>query len=1227
MIKRRLVSAGVVCAAVAAIALANPFGDDVFSGGGVGGAGVSAYITAYSEAAEGGADSLSVGVIGRFVVPVQIAVDYRVTATTAGSHPTADTTWTEVVDTTGQAAATRHDLIAEVGHFTATGDTIGVRWRVFAGGALVQADSLVTTSTASYWRWWNYAFAACVTADDGEYWTMHQLDSLMTARGLEYTAFVNPVHAAALSDETPPISAGARSSPAQIKAMLADGGLDLGSHALTANSIWNVVAPSGWNDGGLVSNADVAMLEANGLWSDLGMDTLWTGDPDHVGSIAGYYDDDHNVLDGFGILVDESDSTWTYSPWTIGQHLQAEIERDYFVSLGLLDTVDDVRVYAYSQYRHNSDAIQRLIVEGYIGARSSAEEYDGSYGDLGDPHNAWGNLSIYRVPLLCNVSTLIDSHPIEATVRARVDSVLTAQAVVDSGGLYAINVHETAEFQPNSTYMTPEELAYYIEQIQTAGGIIPSFTAAVEYYRERSVYVYDINGDIVWTTRPYVADEQVAVFAASMSDRTGGSNDSDWPDDRDLEVTDVAHTVLAASREDSTNHKAPTTRLEMVLNETFSTLRSYSPDFAALWFDLDQLPADVDVTSADLHGLLPATGAWNLALGATDSVHFVMSHVPADTAWPNGASGTTPSDANSSWELMDVSDAESGWTPNLHQRFWDRSLGTRSSITNTTLSLDNWYEFDITDGVEAIVEDGQPNGGLFILGDAAANDDYFGFFHWDAAGASACWVEVRYRQTFEPIATVGERGETVASGPSTTPPGAPIGLVATADTMHVDLDWVDRNEGDLAGYYVEILSIGDGGWDRINTGLLTESEWDGSVFPLVPTIERSFRVVAIDTLGNESEPSNVASATPLWPADTTPPVIDSFSLTFADSAGAGGTLRFNGVLSADESGVIVARVASSPVGVAGADPETLATAAASYSGLITSDLEPFEGEAFASVTVTDDAGNTSNPATDSIAVVRQDDPGDITPPVATLADTTWADPLVQFDWTFDEAAYVAFRLRGTGEAWSDTATADTTATATRIDYDATALSEGDTVHVWLTAEDAAGNTSDPVTAYYVLPSSGGGGSTRVIASARVYMHTSVSQDIAVCAWDEAGDLIGQSQVVTTGGGDWITLTWAAADEVTVGDTVRIGVFGSAATFIGEEEGAAACTYASGLTSTAPDPIPTGSASGTIGQMSVYLADSGGDLIAGTDTQFPQGGSCGVEAWYWYTAGYTVQAAP
>jgi dipeptidyl aminopeptidase/acylaminoacyl peptidase len=88
-----------------------------------------------------------------------------------------------------------------------------------------------------------------------------------------------------------------------------------------------------------------------------------------------------------------------------------------------------------------------------------------------------------------------------------------------------------------------------------------------------------------------------------------------------------------------------------------------------------------------------------------------------------------------------------------------------------------------------------------------------------------------------------------------TPPAPPQGLTATASGPAVSLAWSANIEPDLGGY--NIYKKVEQAWNKLNGALVTSTTYTD---PNLPNGTYTYRVTAIDQIGNESGPSNEASA-------------------------------------------------------------------------------------------------------------------------------------------------------------------------------------------------------------------------------------------------------------------------------------------------------------------------------------------------------------------------------
>ncbi len=106
-----------------------------------------------------------------------------------------------------------------------------------------------------------------------------------------------------------------------------------------------------------------------------------------------------------------------------------------------------------------------------------------------------------------------------------------------------------------------------------------------------------------------------------------------------------------------------------------------------------------------------------------------------------------------------------------------------------------------------------------------------------------------------------------AAGPDTVPPGVPQNPLATSGVGKVTITWTADSDSDLAGYNVYRSATGTGGWTKINTSLITATQYVDSTAPGGKT--SFYQITAVDTSTNESAASTIVAAIPA--GDTTPP--------------------------------------------------------------------------------------------------------------------------------------------------------------------------------------------------------------------------------------------------------------------------------------------------------------------------------------------------------------------
>lgn len=107
----------------------------------------------------------------------------------------------------------------------------------------------------------------------------------------------------------------------------------------------------------------------------------------------------------------------------------------------------------------------------------------------------------------------------------------------------------------------------------------------------------------------------------------------------------------------------------------------------------------------------------------------------------------------------------------------------------------------------------------------------------------------------------------VVNAPIDTPPSAPTGLTTTAGIGTVSLDWNNNGESDLAGYNVYRSTTSGSDYAKLNSSLLTSSDYSDSNVSNGTTYY--YVVTAVDTGSNESGYSGEVSATPNYPSTGT----------------------------------------------------------------------------------------------------------------------------------------------------------------------------------------------------------------------------------------------------------------------------------------------------------------------------------------------------------------------
>jgi fibronectin type 3 domain-containing protein len=242
-------------------------------------------------------------------------------------------------------------------------------------------------------------------------------------------------------------------------------------------------------------------------------------------------------------------------------------------------------------------------------------------------------------------------------------------------------------------------------------------------------------------------------------------------------------------------------------------------------------------------------------------------------------------------------------------------------------------------------------------------------------------------------------------GGDVTPPAAPTGLTVAAGNATVALDWSNNTESDLAGYTVYRSTSAGGPFAALNASLLVASAYTDNAVTNGTTYY--YRVTAVDTSGNESSNSSMASATPSAP-DTTPP---SAPTGLSASAGNGTVaLDWSNNTESDLEGYIVYRATSAAGPYAALNSNPLGASAYADNGVTNGTTYYYR------VTAVDTSGNES---ADSATVSGTPEGGDTTPPAApTGLSGTSTRNSVSLNWAdnseSDLAGYFVYRATRSG---------------------------------------------------------------------------------------------------------------------------------------------------------------------------------------------------------------------
>ncbi len=433
-------------------------------------------------------------------------------------------------------------------------------------------------------------------------------------------------------------------------------------------------------------------------------------------------------------------------------------------------------------------------------------------------------------------------------------------------------------------------------------------------------------------------------------------------------------------------------------------------------FDLSSIPSGSTITSVTLSLYLYSTRGTN----RTYCLHKVTKN------WTE--SGVT-------WNKYD---GTNNWTTSGGDYEATASATvTAGAVYNTWV---DWSSSALASDVSDFVNNPSTNFGWIIKDqtEGSSNQDWVRFYSKEHTDT-----------TLRPKLTV-----TYTAEADTTPPAAPTGLTATAvGPSQIDLDWNNNTESDLDHYNV-YRSTTSGFTPGTGTFVAETTTSAYSDTGLSASTTYYYKVTAVDTSGNESDPSAEASATTLTP-DTTPPAAPT-GLTATAVSTSQINLDWANNTETDLDHYSVYRSTTSGF-TPGTGNFVAETTVSNYSdtGLSASTTYYYK------VTAVDTSGNESDPSAQASATTEAPD---TTPPAAPtgLTATAVSSSQINLDWAnnteTDLDHYSVYRSTTSGFT---PGTGNFVANTTVSNYSDTGLSAETTYYYKVTAEDTSGNESDP----------------------------------------------------------------------------------------------------------------------------------------------------------------------
>lgn len=319
----------------------------------------------------------------------------------------------------------------------------------------------------------------------------------------------------------------------------------------------------------------------------------------------------------------------------------------------------------------------------------------------------------------------------------------------------------------------------------------------------------------------------------------------------------------------------------------------------------------------------------------------------------------------------------------------------------------------------------------------------------------------------------------------TAAPATPANPTSVSSTGSIALNWLNNTEADLAGYNVYRAASPDGPWVKLNSSLLSNSDYTDLSAPVAAF--SYYRITAVDFTGNESSPALTDNYRPASGAVPTAPSNLRSTQTTANSV----TLAWNDN-SNNETGFLIERQNSdgswTQIGTAGANATSFPV-----TGLQSGTTYAFRVR----------AQNASGPSaySNTFSVTTT-----LTAPAAAsgLSATALNATAVRLTWQDNSSNEVGYRIeRQTGSgAW---ATIDSVGTNVTLYVDYSAL-PSTTYNYRVVAYNSAGSASASNTASMTTPTATGdtssdignptpAGSTNTIVDGRDYDITAGGTDI------------------------------------------------------------------------------------------------------------------------------------